>query len=336
MNKATKYIKNIIISFCIVAVVYGIIKLLCVLFGNPSFGTGNDLQTIIYTAIYTSMISLAMSYNLHSGRFDFSVGATISLAAIIGGNIAKSFELPAIGLILVIVVVGMILGAINGLVYVTLQLPPMVSTMGMALIYEAVGLLVNKGQGIKMIGKVKVLIFAQAKWLWVLLLIVAIVSTFIFDYTRFGYNRKALMTGQKIAVDIGINEKRNAVGCWIAAGALLGVAASIYLSKYGTVSPESGLSSSQYFMGAFLPLFVGGALAKFSNNTIGIILGAFISAMISSAFVKLGFSSSVQTVLNGACVLVFLVYTSNSYKFVIKKMYKEKLAKAVSAGKEAA
>ena len=101
-----------------------------------------------------------MSYNLHSGRFDFSVGATISLAAIIGGNIAKSFELPAIGLILVIVVVGMILGAINGLVYVTLQLPPMVSTMGMALIYEAVGLLVNNGQGIKMIGKVKVLIFA--------------------------------------------------------------------------------------------------------------------------------------------------------------------------------
>ena len=45
----------------------------------------------------------------------------------------------------------------------------------------------------------------------------------------------------------------------------------------------------------------------------------------------LGFSSSLQTVLNGVIVMAFLVYTSNSYKLVIRKLHKEKLGRAMAA-----
>ncbi|WP_099468212.1 ABC transporter permease [Konateibacter massiliensis] len=325
--------KNILITLSIPVVTYVVIKLLCVLFGDPSFAMGTDLETICYTAIYTSMISLAMSYHIFSGRFDFAIGATISLSAILAGNIAKDFGMGPWGLLAVIILTGMVLGLIAGLTYVTLGLPPMVTSLGVAMIYESIGLMYNSSKGVRLIGKTKLLIFSQQKYLWILLFAVAAVSIFLFEYTRFGYNQKALATGQKIAVDIGIREKRNAVGCYVAAGALLGIAGVIYLSKYGTVSPEAGLSSSSYFMGAFLPLFIGGAIGKFSNSTIGVIVGAFTSAMISSGFVKLGFGSSMQTVMNGLCVMVFLIYTSNSYKFVIKRMHKAKLERALADAK---
>lgn len=323
---------RIVMTLAIPVVVYIFLKIVCTLFGDPSFGVGSDLQTITYTAIYTTMIALAMSYNMFSGRFDFAVGATISLSAILGGNIAKDNGFGALGLLLITILIAMILGLISGLVYVTLSLPPMITSMGLAMIYEAVGLMYNKSKGIRMTGSSS-LIFARQQWLWILLIAVVIISTFIFEYTRFGYNRSAIASGQKIAVDIGIREKRNAVGCWVAAGALLGVAAVIYLSKYGYISPEAGLSSSSYFMGAFLPLFIGGAIARYSNSTIGIVIGAFTSAMISSGFVKLGFNSSMQTVMNGACVMLLLVYTSNSYKLSLRKLYKAKLERAAAAKK---
>ena len=145
------------------------------------------------------------------------------------------------------------------------------------------------------------------------------------------FRSRMLRSGQKIAVEIGINEKRNAVLCYVIAGVLLGIAACMYLSKYGTVAPEEGLSSSSFFMSAFLPLFIGGAIEKYSDKNIGVLMGAFTQAVITSGFGKLGFSSSLQTVLNGVIVMAFLVYTSNSYKLVIRKLHKEKLGRAMAA-----
>jgi ribose transport system permease protein len=330
-NKVMKLGKNLALSLIIPVTVYIVLKILCVAFGDSEFAEGSDLSTIIYTAIYTSMIALGMSFNLFSGRFDFSAGATIVLSTILGGNIAKSFEMNSIGLFVTIVGIGMILGLISGLVYVIMKLPPMITSLGLAMIFESITLIYNKSQGVRLIGKIKVLIFASQPYLWLLLLAVMMVCIYLFRFTKFGYDHQALASGQKIAIDIGIKEKRNAIGCYILAGALFGIAGCIYLSKYGTVSPEAGLSSSSYFMGAFLPLFIGGFVGKYSNTIIGIVIGAFTSAMLSSGLVALGLGTSMQTVINGLCVMGFLIFTSNSYKFELRKIHKAKLEEAIKA-----
>lgn len=319
------------LSLVIPVTVYVVFKILCVAFGDAAYASGSDLSTIIYTAIYTSMIALAMSFNLFSGRFDFSVGATLALSTILGGNIAKSYEMGALGFLAITVIIGMILGLISGLVYVTMKLPPMITSLGLAMIYESITLLYNNSKGVSMIGKIKVLVFAGQSYLWVVLIFVMIICIYIFNFTKFGYNHKALSSGQKIALEIGINEKRNAVICYVIAGALLGIAGCIYLSKYGTMSPEAGLSSSSYFMGAFLPLFIGGFIGKYSNTIVGIVIGAFSSSLLSSGLVNLGLGLSVQTVINGLFVMGFLIFTSNSYKFTVHKIHKAKLECALKA-----
>lgn len=324
--------KSVITTIAIPVGVYIIAKILCIIFGDPSYATGSDLNTIIYNAIYTAMIALAMSYNLANGRFDFSIGAILVLTMIVGGNIAKEMVLGPAGFLIVLVVLGMAFGAISGLLYVILKLPPIITSLGCAMFFEAMGLLYNDSRGVTLLGKSRqMLIYSTPVVMIIVLIVVAIISSIIFEGTRFGYNHKALAAGQKIAVDLGINEKRNAVICYILSGALIGIAACMYLSKYGNVLPDAGLSSNTYFMCAFLPIFVGGVAGKYSNSTIGVIAGAFTSALLTSAFVKLGLSSSLQTVMNGVCVMGFLIYTSNSYKFVLKKLYKLKMKKAASS-----
>ena len=52
----------------------------------------------------------------------------------------------------------------------------------------------------------------------------------------------------------------------------------INTSRLGTVTPDTGLGSSSYIMNAFLPMFIGGALAKFADRNIGILMGSFAQA----------------------------------------------------------
>ena len=163
------------------------------------------------------------------------------------------------------------------------------------------------------------------------MILVLVILVILVDYTKFGYNRKSLSTGQKISVDVGINEKKNAVMCYVIAGVLLGIAGCMFISKNGMVTPETSLSSSAYFMNAFLPMFIGGAIAKYSSHPVGVFVGAITQSFIIYGFEKLGMSSSMQTVMNGVIVCLFLIYTSNSYLLVEQRMFKEKLQKAKQA-----
>jgi len=331
-NKTLKILLNLIRTIAAPALVYLIFYAITAAAGVQGFGVGADFKTMIMSTVYNGFIALAMSYNLTSGRFDFSVGAVMILAVILGCTLTLQFNLGAVAMLLLIIVIGMILGLGTGLVYTSLKLPPMIISLGVAMVYEAIAFALNNSEGVKMISKFNLLIYARTPGNLILLGAVLIILIYLLNFTKFGYNTKSLQSGQKNAVEVGVNEKRNAVACYVLAGALMGCAGAVFISQYGIVQPKMGLASSSVFMGAFLPLFIGGALAKYSDRNIGIIMGAFIQSTLSSGLVKLGFSNSLQTVINGLVVLVFLVYVSNSYKFVLAKLHKAKKAKALAEG----
>ncbi len=333
--KAKKIGKNLVMTLVLPVLVYLFFFILCNATGRTGFGVGADLTTIIYNAVFAGLVAQAMAINLTTGRFDYAIGAELVLACILGGNLANKAGLGPAGLLLFIVGIAVVVGAVSGLVYVTLRLPPMVVSLGLAMIYEALGFIYNKAKGVKLIGS-PMLIFSRTANSLILTLVVLVVLVIVYDYTKIGYNRRALQGGQKIAVDVGINEKRNAVSCYVIAGAMMGLAGCVYLSRNGVVAPETGLSSSSYFMSAFLPMFIGGIFGKYSSYPIAIFMGAVVQATITAGLQKLGASSSIQTVINGLIVCAFLIYSSNSYKLVEAQLFKEKLAKAQAAKKPAA
>lgn len=331
-NKLLRFVKNFFITIAAPVLVYLFFFVLTRLV-NPasSFGVGPDMRTILYNMVYSGFIALAVSYNLTSGRFDFSVGSVLILSLIAGGNFAKEMEFGPIGLLLCVLIVGMLCGLVSGLIYITLKLPPMVTSLGVAMIFEAIGFSINNANGIKLLARFDLLIWAQPKYSFLLLGVVLVILIYLLNFTKFGYNCRSLQTGQKNAVEVGVNEKINSVVCYIIAGGLMACAGMLYLSQYGYISPETGLGSSSFIMSAFLPMFIGQALAPYSDRNIGTIAGAFCQACLSSGLVALGCSSSMKTVMDGVVVLVFLIYTSNSYKFALHKAWKEKKARALGA-----
>jgi ribose transport system permease protein len=320
--------KNFLKTLWMPVVVYIFFAVLCAANGKTGFGVNSDLMIILRNTVYSGLIALALSYNLTSGRFDFSIGSILILSTIIGANLAISWGLGPVSLLVLCMVVGSILGAISGLVYIMLRLPPIVVSVGVAMIYEAIGFLLNDGKGIRIINKPDLLIFAQQPYISILAIVVLIILVILLNFTKFGFNTNSLRGGQAIAVNIGINEKVNTVICYLLAGALMAAAGVISLSILGSCAPKLGLGSSSYMMNAFLPMFIGGFLARYSDRNIGVMVGSFVQACIISGFAILGLSTSLQSVLNSLIVLSFLVFTSNSYKIVEFQMMKEKRLKA--------
>ena len=170
--KIKKAASNLLGLVSLPAVVYAVFFMVCRLAGSTTFGVGTDLQTIIVNTIYTGLISLAVSYNLTSGRFDFSVGSVLVLSNIIGFQLALNLGLGPVPTALVTIAVGAVLGFVSGMIYVTLQLPPMVCSLGVAMIFEAIGFIITKGAGVRLIGRNDLLVFATGPEIYILIAII--------------------------------------------------------------------------------------------------------------------------------------------------------------------
>ena len=329
--KAAKILKNTGIMLILPVATYLFFFIFTRVLGYDGYGVGSNIQSMMYSAVYSGLVAQAMTINLQTGRFDFALGATLVLSAVVGGNIAKDIGADWFLFFVIVVAVAAVVGLVSGLVYVLLELPPMVVSLGLAMIYEAISFMVNKSKGIRMIGKTAILIWSRWPYGIILMVIVVALLVIVYDYSKIGYNRRALAGGQKIAVDVGIREKKNAVYCYIIAGALMGMAGLVWMSNIGFIEPSTGLASSSYFMNAFLPMFIGSIFGKYSSQPIAVFMGSITQAFIFSALSILRLSNSWQQVIIGVIVCIFLIYSSNSYKLEEAKMFKAKKLAAENA-----
>jgi len=333
MKHENRLLKKIGFTLAPPAAVFLLLMALTELFGKGGFGQGSDISTIMYNMVFSGFIALAMSYNITSGRLDFSIGSVLILSLIAGGTVAKQLHFGPFAFAGTVMGLGALCGLVSGLAYALLRLPAMVTSLGVTMIYEAVAFALNQGNGIRMIGRFDVLVWAKFPYSVALLGAVLLVLVYILNFTQYGYNSAALQNGQKNAVDLGVDENKNAVISYAISGTLMGAAGVVYLSQYGYIAPQTGLSSSSFMMGAFLPVFIGGALARHSDRNLGVVIGAFIQASISSGLVNMGITSSMKTLVDGVIVLVFLVYLSNKYKIELRKLFRAKKAKALQSAK---
>lgn len=323
MNAINQHTMGKRIAVCVTmpVIVYLFFALLCAALGIEGFSSWSNLQVAFRTAVYNGFITWAFAFNLGNGRFDFSIGSLMLLATVIGAQLADRLGLGAGGMLLMFVLAGAVLGFVSGVLYVVLRVSPMVSSIGVTMIYEAFTYIFTGGDGIIMIGRDDLLVFATPVVTYLLCAAGLIVVIFLSRYTLFGYNFRALGSGQAVSVSTGINEKRNAILCYVLAGILMACAGIINFSILGTCQPKTGLSSSSYMMSAFLPLFIGMYLSKYTDNNVGILIGALTQALITSGFTKLGMTSTLQSVLNAVIVLGFLFFEANSYRVMEQKTF---------------
>lgn len=321
-------LKRIIGTLAIPGIALVIALLVCSNQGVILFETQGNWILFLRATASVMLTTFALSLNLNSGRFDFSIGSIALVSSVISATICINAGLPTPAMLLISIVAGGVLGFCSGLVYVLIKLPPIIVSLGVALFYEGLAFAITEGYGVSFVANQELTSFTNSPWNYVGVIVVAlIVFIFILDYTKFGYEYKALVSGQKVAVNTGINEVKNAVGCYAISGALMGVVGFLSATNSGTVQMALNFGSIGTMFTAFLPMFIGGFIGRFCNEKIGYLLGAVTTALMSLTYARLLVDSSVQQIITAVVLVLFLIYLNNENKVIELVMIKNRLKK---------
>lgn len=304
-------IKKLVIIFLIPVGTFIVLSLLTSMKGIVLFENAGHVQTFVRSTAIIAFTAWALAINLNSGRFDFSLGSMAILSSIMGTQITILYNLPPYLLPILTILIAGGLGLFSGILYILLKLPPIITSVGVMLFYEALSYLVTGGEGLLISTKFNLLTLPSTQNLLIILVIGFLFVFFIMNYTRFGYNHKALQHGQIISANTGLPEKRNALVSYTIAGMLMGVVGFINMTTQGFTSVALNFSSISAMFIAFLPMFIGSFIGRFSEERFGILIGSATMGLVTLGFVRLNISNHDQQFINAILLMLFLAYLSN-------------------------
>lgn len=344
-SPAAGIIKRICGVLVIPVVCYIVARVLCASFGTGLFKNELSWSTFFYGLTYLSLVAFAVSINLHTGRFDFSVSSIIILSSTVVIMLACNGVDNMWLLLLAGLGTGIVGGFVSGELYTILRLPPMIVSLGVALLYESFAYIIAGGSESNIVTSRQPVISDALKrfigqngaspvYLLIILAAALLFMIAAFHYTRFGYEYRALQSGQKIAVNTGANEYLNCLICYIIAGAMAGLAGFFFGAQlqYTRVSGFLNFGTVARMFDAFCPLFFAGFVGRFINKQVAIVISVAGYEFLQLAFgnmnaVDTTFTSTIYGIINSVILVVFLIYLNNENKLIELVTFKKYLAK---------
>ncbi|MDD7641221.1 MAG: sugar ABC transporter permease [bacterium] len=312
--------KRIVGTLAIPVIASIILEALCLSHGQNIITNAKSFDNFVVYAAIVMITTIALSINLNSGRFDFSLGSMAALSAVIGAKVSYAILGGGAGsaalMLVLTIVAGAILGLLSGSLYVLLRIPPIITSLGVTLIYEGILYTLTSGkylmtevQNASMSGFVGTSVYA-----FLIILAVLAFSILLFDHTKFGFDYNALKNGQKVAVNTGIKEVGNAVICYMICGGLMGIVGFLNAARNTNINGgQLNFGSIAIMFTAFLPMFIGSYIGRFSNEKLGFLLAAVVMSLLNSTFAVFSneVTASMQSIINAVLLVVFLIYLNN-------------------------
>lgn len=317
-----KSVKTILLSI-IKVIAVPVIIFLVLMAAYPKNVNFSTFFNVMYQAIAPSVLAWGMLYNIKVNNWDFSVGASAMFAAIYGGQLALRFGLGFAGILVACILLGIICGALNGVLYTVLKIPTIIITVGLCLILEGLSAIGFKGGGVMLTQDMIVLnSFVPQIIFGLAALAIAFV---LYNYLPVGYHIRAVGSSSAIAVQKGINVMRVKVSALIIAGMFAGLYAAVTLGTSGVYRPATNsMGTLNTCFDAMMCVFVGMCLENAANLVISVYIGAVILKYVKLTLMLVGTQSAYDQIFIAAFVLVVLCYSTWREKTQAEKIYKHR------------
>ena len=273
----------------------------------PNFLSAANFRSMMVQLPELGLISLGMMAVVLTAGIDLSITFTAALSGIaLAWCLSHGWPIPAA--MLAGLVTALLCGAFNGGFIAGMRISPIVMTLGTMILYEGIALQFTKGGSISgfpeaysVIGSgsvagipVPMLIFTGAILLTAILL------------NRTAWGRSVYMIGSNptAAEFSGIRVRSVLMGVYLFSALMAALAAVIMTSRYNSAKVDYG---SSYLLKSVATIVLGGVSIQGGAGTVkGVVLGAAIFQILSSALNLYGLSPHLVDVLTGT-VLIFVL-----------------------------
>jgi ribose transport system permease protein len=284
-------------------------------FATSSFLTVRNLLNVGRQISLLGIMAIGMTFVLVSREVDLSVGSTYAISGLVTGMliVRGSALIPALSAGLL---VGMVIGAMNGVLSTYGKLPSFIATLGMLSVVRGAALLITDGQPVTVDttrgGRSEVVdqfyqlgqgqLFGIIPMLLICFLIVAAISWIVLAKTTFGFRVYAVGGSEKAARLSGIQVFHTKILTFTLMGLLSAIAGILSLAFLP--SGQAGRTGVGLELDVIAAAIVGGASLSGGEGTIlGTIFGTLIIGILRNGLVLLSISPFWQTTAIGLVII---------------------------------
>ena len=223
------------------------------------------------------VVSIGLLVPLAAGVFDLSIGATISAASVTAGwaMTEQGWSVPAA--ILLALVLGMLVGLVNGLLVVKIKIDSFIATLAMSSVLTAYSVWLSKNRSI--------LDFPQGfkdlatEFAWgvnktvILAFVVAMAFWYVFEHTAAGRYLFATGGAREAARLAGVQTDRYVGGSLMVSATFSALGGVMLAAQFGSTQAQSG---TPYLLPAFAAAFLGSTQFKRRFNVWGTMLAVVV------------------------------------------------------------
>ncbi len=303
---------------------------------NKQFLTIGSIVNIVSLSAANLPIACGIAGCIVLTGTDLSAGRIVGLTACISASLLQSLEyptrmfsdmplMPIPVVILAVLVVGAIVGWVNGFFVAKFNLHPFIVTLATQLIVYGILLLYimlngNNGQPLSGLDQsfkdfvtgsfVGIKGVPIPNYVWYACIIVALMW-FVWNKTTFGKNMFAVGSNPEAANVSGVNVMRTTILVHTLAGAMYGLTGFIESARIGSNSAATGLN---YECDAIAACVIGGVSFVGGTGKIGgVVLGVFLLRIIFVALTFLSINQSLQYIIKGIIILVACALDMRKY-----------------------
>jgi rhamnose transport system permease protein len=278
----------------------------------PNFATLSNMNDILNDTAVLALASTAQFLILLTGGIDLSIPSTMALTGMLVSMLnmaAPNLPIPVV--LAITVVIGFVLGSVNGLFVGSLKIPPIIATLGTMAIYRALVFLVSGGQWVSADEMSKVFVSIPQRTflgvtgiLWYTGITVLVIGLFL-SYTGAGRSIYAVGGNRTASRLAGLRPDRTDFLVFSLSGVISGLAGLLYVTRYAAAQNDTALG---YELQAVAACVIGGvSVVGGSGSMVGVLLGALFLGLLYNALTVINLSPFYQMALQGIAILVAIV-----------------------------
>jgi ribose transport system permease protein len=278
---------------------------------RPGFASVDQAINIVRLAAFLGIIAAGQTLVIISGSegIDLSVGAVVTLGAIIVFRIVNGNDAMVLPALAVCLLAGAGIGLVNGLGVTVVGIPPLVMTLGMAGVVQGIILVVTQGE---LIGKAapimstlisRPLVF-EVPGVVIIWVLIGLIMWTMLERTTYGKQLFAIGVNRTTTRLSGIRVPLIVVATFTLSGMLAALGGFMVLGFTGSVFLNLG---DRYLFPSIAAVVVGGTvLAGGAGSYWGTMSGALVLTLITSLLTALQLPEAFRLMVLGAILLVLL------------------------------
>ena len=279
----------------------------------PGFSSSANLRNVFSSLLPLLAVAVGQTLVLITGGIDLSVTAVVALASVLGarvmtadGGLLAGHSLAVPAAVLVMLLTGLVVGAVNGFSVARLRMPPFLATLAVMTFTSGFAIWLTRSEGIAGLPE-------GFRWLGagslgpvpIALLVVgplALAAHVLLERTVLGRWLFAVGGNARTARVSGVPVERVVLFAYVACAVCAAVASILYTARLETGSPVLGQRILLDVIGAVV---IGGtSLFGGRGSVLGTVYGALFITLLDNGLNLMGLSSFAVLMVKGSVILV--------------------------------